>query len=92
MTKSEICAFSALPASPQDTLSLLPISSKGLNIMNYIVVVSQARFDIMAVAWLLKNVSDQNQRWKVEPDMWERRIVSFVNYEDSLKFKQFINP
>ncbi len=57
--------------------------------MNYRVVVPQKKFDIGVVRWLIANISEQNVLWKAEPDMWERRLVFFVNEADSINFKEY---
>lgn len=55
--------------------------------MNYSVIVPLARFEIAMTQWLLANVSPQAVLWKVEIDLFERRIIFFKDKEKADAFR-----
>jgi len=60
---------------------------------NYIAVaiIPRAKYEIKHIMWLKENVSEQNQLWKIEIDLFERYAVYFKSKEHCSGFKSIFN-
>lgn len=52
-----------------------------------VAIIPRAKYDLSYIMWLKTNVSEQNQLWKIEIDLFERYVVYFKNKENCAAFK-----
>jgi len=52
-----------------------------------VAIIPRLKYNLAYITWLKNNVSEQNQLWKIEIDMFERYAVYFKNKDDCYRFK-----
>ena len=56
-----------------------------------VAIIPRAKYNLEHIEWLKRNVSEQNQMWKIEIDLFERYAVYFKSEMHCSGFKSMFN-